>query len=71
VIERQPISGSSNIKSIGFDPKERIMAVEFSDGAVYHYHDVEKNIYEDLLGAKSVGSHFHKNIKGNYKTLKQ
>jgi hypothetical protein len=70
MIERQPVS-SSNIKSIGFDPKERIMAVEFSDGAVYHYHNIEKNTYEDLLSAKSVGSHFHKNIKGVYKHSKQ
>ena len=70
MIERQPVS-SSNVKSVGYDPAEKTMAVEFKDGSVYHYHDVESDTHEGLMGAKSIGSHLHKNIKGVYKVSKQ
>lgn len=70
MVERSPVA-SSNIRSVGYDPNEKTLAIEFKDGAVYHYHDCEKDVHEALIGAKSVGSHFHANIKGNYKYTKQ
>lgn len=69
-IERTPVS-SSNIKSVGYDPKDRTLAIEFADGSVYHYSDVEKAKYDDLMSAKSVGKFVHGNIKGVYKHAKQ
>lgn len=57
---------SSNIKACGYDPDKKTMAVEFADGSLYHYADVSKSDYDDLVSAKSVGSHFHKHIKGVY-----
>lgn len=62
---------SSNISQIGYDPKEKTLAVEFSDGSLYHYHNVDRSCYEELLTAKSVGGHFHKEIKRSYKFTKQ
>lgn len=70
MIERTPVT-SSNISSIGHDEKENILAVEFKDGSVYHYHDVPKDAHQALVGAKSVGSHFHSNIKNKYSHSKQ
>ena len=70
MITREPVS-SSNIKSVGYAPDDKTMSVEFSDGSVYHYHDVEKDVYNSLIGAKSVGSHFHQAIRGKYKHSKQ
>lgn len=69
MIDRSPVK-SSNIKSCGYDSASRTLAVEFSDGTVYHYADVDKSDYDDLVSAKSVGSHFHKHIKGVYKFSK-
>ena len=69
MIERLPVS-SSNIKSVGHDPSTNTLAVEFKDGSVYHYHDVEKDIHEGLVSAKSIGSYLH-SIKGKYKYSKQ
>ena len=69
-IDLHPIQ-SSNISAAGHDEKENILAIKFKDGALYHYHDVPKDVYETLIGAKSVGSHFHSTIKGNYKHSKQ
>lgn len=71
MVDRVPVS-SSNIKSVGYDPSEKTLAVEFSDGSVYHYHNVEKDVHEGLISAKSVGSYFHTNVKkGSYKHSKQ
>lgn len=61
---------STNIKSVGYDPKERTLAVAFSDGSLYHYHNIERNKFEDLAEAKSVGSFLHEHIKGVYKHTK-
>lgn len=66
----QPVS-SSNITHIGYDPEEKILAVKFKDGALYHYHDCEKDAHEALISAKSIGSHFHTNVRGSYKCSKQ
>lgn len=68
-IERQSVK-SSNIKSCGYNPQDKTLAVEFSDGTVYHYADVGQTEFDDLVSAKSVGSHFHKHIKGVYKFSK-
>lgn len=70
MVERVPVT-SSNIKSVGHDPDTNTLAVEFSDGSVYHYHDVEKDIHEGLVAAKSVGGYLHSTIKGKYKHSKQ
>jgi hypothetical protein len=61
-IPRQPVQ-SSNIKSIGHDG-DKTLSVEFKNGGVYHYHDVTPAQHAALVGADSVGGHFHSNIKG-------
>ena len=70
MVERQPVQ-SSNVKSVGHDPKTNTLAVEFKDGSVYHYHDVPKDVHESLVSAKSVGGFIHANIKGAYKHSRQ
>lgn len=69
MINRTPIQ-SSNINSIGHDVSSNTMEVEFKDGSVYTYHDVPKDVHQSLIGAKSVGSHFHANVKNKYKYSK-
>jgi hypothetical protein len=71
MIERKPVVGSSNIISMGHCPDTNTLAVEFNGGAVYHYLDCPKTVYEEALAAKSIGKHFHANIKGAYKFEKQ
>lgn len=69
MITRTPVL-SSNINSTGHDPATNTMEVEFKDGSVYTYHDVPKDVHEGLIGAKSIGSHFHANVKNKYKFSK-
>ena len=70
MIDRTPVK-SSNVKSVGWNPDDKTLSVEFSDGSIYNYSDVEKDIHEGLVSAKSVGSFLHKHIKGKYKHSKQ
>lgn len=70
MIDRTPVT-SSNVASVGYDPDTKVMSIEFKDGSVYHYHDVESDLHEQLLAAKSIGSFLHKNVKGAYKFTKQ
>ncbi len=70
MVERSPVK-SSNVKSVGYSPDDKTLAIEFSDGSVYHYHDVEKDTHDQLVASKSVGGFIHGNIKGVYKHSKQ
>lgn len=63
-MNRVPVQ-SSNIKSIGHDPKTNTMEVEFSTGAVHQYDGVNVDEHRALMSAQSVGSHFHNIIRGS------
>ncbi len=66
---------SSNIRQIGFEegviismgakPKD-VLRVVFTSGLIYDYYNVESDVFERFVHAKSVGSYFHKYIKNNY-----
>lgn len=62
-MQRTPVE-STNIDSVGFDPKEKIMEIAFKGGGVYQYTGatVEKH-YADLMAAVSKGKHFTKHIR--------
>ena len=62
---------SSNVKSIGYDEETKTLAVEFKNGATYHYDGVPKDEWETARTADSFGTHFHANIKNRYTGVKQ
>ena len=47
-MERQYVS-SSNIASIGYDPDNLVLEIEFLSGAVYQYYDVPQSIYDGQI----------------------
>ena len=57
---------SSMLKSVGYDEKKKILEVEFNHGGIYEYYDVEKETFDDLMNADSVGRYFINNIKDDY-----
>ena len=65
MITLEPVE-SSNIKARGYSEAERILAVEFRSGAVFHYHQVPPEVWSDWLEAISAGSFFYRHIKGNF-----
>ena len=66
-MERQYVT-SSNILSIGYDPNNMILEVEFTTGAVYQYYDVPQGIYDGLMAADSHGTFLSAYVKkGGYR----
>ena len=54
---------SSQLRSVGYEPTAQILEVEFSKGSIYQYVDVPIGVYEELIGAESVGKAFSKLVK--------
>ena len=61
---------SSNIRSIGYDPKLNMLEVEFNSGDIYQYFDVPPHLYESFLHASSYGQFMNDNIRYNYRYQK-
>lgn len=66
-ISMAPVEGSSQVKSLGYDPATKTLAVTFGTGGTYHYEGVSPESFANLKAAKSVGGHLHTHIKGKHK----
>jgi hypothetical protein len=65
-MNRTPVS-SSNLASVGYDPENMILEIEFQHGGVYQYLNVPESKYEGLMKADSHGKYFDAHIKkGGY-----
>ena len=55
---------SSQLKSVGYDPDAKRLAIIFQRGdSVYFYDGVEGATHKELLEAESIGKHFNRHIK--------
>lgn len=54
---------SSNIASVGYDPAERAMQVQFKSGGLWRYTGVPQSVYDALLSAESIGKYFHGSVR--------
>lgn len=59
---------SSNIAKLGWN--DGVLHVEFSNGGLFSYSGVTNAMYNELLNAKSIGSHFGKHIRPKFKGTK-
>lgn len=57
---------SSDIRSIGYDPKTQTLEVEFRNGWVYQYYGVPRKLQDDLMQAQSKGQFLQQKIKNAY-----
>lgn len=63
---------STLVESAAYDPVSKTLEVKLSGGrrhgesAVYHYHSVPLEVYDDLVNASSVGTYFINNIQNDY-----
>ncbi|MCA9925116.1 MAG: KTSC domain-containing protein [Anaerolineales bacterium] len=57
---------SSNLTSVGYDPVNKILEIEFNTGTIYQYFDVPQSEHIALMGASSHGSYFYHNIRDSY-----
>lgn len=63
-IELKPVE-SSQVKAIGYDDAIQTLAVTFTRGAgaIYHYPNVTKEIYDAFVASESIGKFFGQHIK--------
>lgn len=70
---KQPVTmlpvRSSTIKAVGHDGTD--LHIEFVHGGAYTYHNVPAKLLGEMLKAPSIGSFFHRNIKGKHKFTKR
>ena len=57
---------SSNIESVGYDPRTQTLEVAFLSGAVYQYYGIPAGLHEELMRAGSKGRFLHLYIKDRY-----
>lgn len=62
---------SSCINSIGyFNDIISALEIEFTQGDIYRYFGVTKNVFKELEEAESKGKYFHRWIRGRYTSVK-
>lgn len=57
---------SSNLISIGYDEDTKTLEIEYHNGGVYQYFNVQPKVYARIMVAPSIGRFFHQVIKPNY-----
>ena len=62
---------SSNIEAIRYLDQNQELEVRFLSGAIYAYHSVPQEVYEEMLNSDSKGSYLNRVIKGTYEFSKQ
>jgi hypothetical protein len=65
-MNRQTVS-SSNIASIWYDTNSLMLQIEFSNGSVYKYYEVPKNLHEELMNADSHWKFLNTEVKPHFR----
>lgn len=68
-MERQPVK-STNVKTVGYDTKEKTLEVEFRSGGIYQYAGVQPEMYADLLASESIGRFISQVIRAGRRGLR-
>jgi hypothetical protein len=64
-MERKRIN-SANIRSVGYDSRNRLLEVEFSSGSIVQYSGVSEEVHRGLMNAPSPGSYFRDRIEEDF-----
>jgi hypothetical protein len=64
-MQRQPVN-SSNLASVGYDPGNETLEIEFRNGTIYRYLNVPTFEHDRLMSATSHGVYFNANIRDVY-----
>jgi hypothetical protein len=64
-MERKRLN-SSNLRSAGYDARNRVLEIEFSNGGISQYSGVSEEVYRRLMNAPTPGSYFRDEIEENF-----
>ncbi|HEV2806046.1 MAG TPA: KTSC domain-containing protein [Chthoniobacterales bacterium] len=67
-LKRVPVE-STAVATVGYSKKLHALEIEFRNGAIYRYLDVDPEIYEALLKAESKARFYDDNIRHKYRSL--
>lgn len=66
-MELQPITNSSAVVGVAYVPADQKLLVKFKqNGITYEFFKVPKKVYDEFLEADSMGTYYHKRIKGKF-----
>jgi KTSC domain len=57
---------STNITSVGYDKKSRVLRILFREGSMYDFEGVPPQLFNQLMAAESKGTFFQEFIKGQF-----
>ena len=57
---------STVLATVGYDEVRKLLQVEFSGRAIYHYFGVPAAVHQGLLAAPSKGCYFNQAIRGRF-----
>jgi hypothetical protein len=66
-IQRIPVE-STAIAAVGYSKRLRALEIEFRNGAIYRYLEVEPDVYNALLKAPSKARFYDQNIRHKYRS---
>lgn len=64
-MNRIPVE-SSNLVSIGYDPEQQILEVEFRNHVIWQYRSVPMQVWLELESAPSKGKYFLSQIRDRF-----
>jgi hypothetical protein len=64
-MDMQPVT-SGCFAAVGYDPASQTMRLQFQSGAQHDYYGVAPEDHEALIGAPSLGRHFHQHIRPRF-----
>ena len=64
-MERKRLN-ASNLRSAGYDARNRVLEIEFSNGGINQYAGVPEESYRRLMNAPSPGSYFRDEIEESF-----
>jgi hypothetical protein len=67
-IRRLPVN-STALAAVGYSRSLRALEIEFQNGAVYRYLNVDPPVYEAFLKAPSKARFYDQNIRRKYRSL--
>jgi len=66
---RHEFENSTSLRFAEYDTVDSVLTIGFQSGKDYRYADVPKDVYQELVEAKSAGKFFISCIKNNYKLV--
>jgi len=64
-VKRQRVV-SSNLATVGYNHRAKVLEIEFHTGSIYRYRGVPDETHAALLSAESKGQYFARQIRGRY-----